>query len=128
MIKLSITVGMILLLEACGQATGTEGTEVATQCVQQELGMICPLGTSPKLSANAMSSCNQETDFSGGLTSDASGQIGVSGNGSNSSVCVGSGDCFIECELIISCEHGYETFTREMIVCANAPDGTDDRK
>jgi hypothetical protein len=106
----------------CGQQGGTEGTEVASQCVQQELGMVCPLGTSPKLSASAMSSCNQETDFSASASYDPAAETSGSGSYSNSSICVGSGDCFIECEIVAQCEYGYEIFTREMITCASAPE------
>jgi hypothetical protein len=108
-----LKITFVFYLFGCdSQTEGTNATAVAEMCVQKELGMICPLGTSPRLSSTASSACEQATDFD--ITSTASG---MGAAGAVESVCVGEGDCLISCDIIVNCQFGYEKFTAEEIVC-----------
>ena len=104
----------ILCLSACGAEEGIDSVDIATMCVQSDLTNLCPLGTAPKLEAGGTSMCSTETDFSAAV--DAMESNG-SGNSQNESVCVGMGSCLIECSIIVECQNGFKTFTKEKIEC-----------
>ena len=108
---------IILSAIACNPAEdGTNAVDVAVECVKSDLAGLCPLGTSPRLSSSADSSCAQATDFEAegdSMNLNAS----ASGSGSVDTVCVGSGQCLIACDVIVTCENGYKTFTAMMIEC-----------
>ena len=108
---------LCLMLSGC-EERGTEGAEVASDCVEADLIAQCPVGTVPRLEANAETICDQE------------GSLNVSGNmsdfagdGEIRQVCSGSGQCQVVCELQSPCSYGVERLSREEIVCAPAPPG-----
>ena len=104
-----------LVTFACGE-DGTDGAEVANECVEAELVAQCPAGTLPRLEANAETSFNE----SGSLNVNASG---MEGGGEISQVCVGSGSCQVVCELSTPCAFGVERLSRDEVFCAAAPVG-----
>lgn len=95
---------------------GTSAVDVAIECVKSDLAGLCPLGTSPRLSSSADSSCEQATDFEAqGSSMDIN--TSASGSASVDTVCVGTGECLIACDIVVTCENGYKTFTAMMIEC-----------
>lgn len=95
---------------------GTSAVDVAVECVKSELAGLCPLGTSPRLSSSADSSCDQATNFEA-QGSSMNVNSSISGSGSNNIVCIGSGECLIACDIVVTCENGYKTFSAMRIEC-----------
>ena len=108
---------IILSAIACNPSEdGTSAVDVAVECVKSDLVGLCPLGTSPRLNSSADSSCEQATDFEAQGNS-MNVNTSASGSGNVDTVCVGSGQCLIACDVIVTCENGYKTFTAMMIEC-----------
>ena len=108
---------LYILVSGC-EAGGTDGVEVANGCVEADLIAQCPVGTVPRLEANAETLCDEEGSL------DVSGNVDdLAGSGEVSRVCSGSGSCQVVCELQSPCSYGIERLSREEIICASAPLG-----
>lgn len=89
---------------ACG--TGESGTDVATECVKNDLIAQCPPGSDPRLDAQAESKCK------------AAGSVNlVTESGSVTGSCVGTGSCKVLCQFAVPCTCGVEQITSEGVFC-----------
>ena len=82
-------------------------------CSEIDLSQVCPAGTSIKFNANAESSCKEATDFNLMVNDPKSGAIQFD----DSSVCMGEGNCLVECNISITCDAGFAIFTKDEIRC-----------
>jgi len=87
-----------------------DSTKVASECVQADFISACPVGSNPKLDADATSVCGGK--FSGNLIEEA---------GSASGQCTSAGNCEILCQFEVPCSCGVATITKESIVCSECP-------
>ena len=93
---------LILTIWGCG----TDATKVAEDCVESDLIAQCPPGTTPRLDADATSSCG------GSANADILNEEGaVAGR------CAGTGTCRVVCELSIPCENVVSWSTENGVVC-----------
>jgi hypothetical protein len=105
---------MIALFTSCAEPNATE---IAKSCVASDLVSQCPIGTIPKLNADASSDCSSNASINL--------EEGISSIGSNSSisqVCVGSGSCQLVCELTQPCLEGIKEISKDKIVCNSLTD------
>lgn len=101
----------------CADA-GAEAGVTAAECVDNDLIAQCPPNTMPSLEADSEAECSNSAGGSG----DALG-TSVSGE----SVCVGSGNCQVVCELITPCEYGIASVSpTDGVVCAQPTGGCGD--
>jgi hypothetical protein len=105
----------LVWLVSCG--SGTDATQTAEACAENDLVAQCPPNTQPDLSADAMSSC----DTAGSLDL-SNAESGQSGTGSITQACVGTGSCRVVCRFQSPCEYGVQSVSEQNgIVCADPP-------
>ncbi len=78
----------VTLALGAGQFGCPDATEVATECVQNDIISACPVGSNPTLGASADSACGGE--FSGNL---------IEEGGSASGQCTSAGGCEVPCQF-----------------------------
>lgn len=91
---------------------GTNAVDAATACAGRDLVNICPIGTSPRLDAEATSQC-----------SGSAGVRVVTQSGEVEGACASVGGCTVFCEPspTFECPFGIETISRDGIVCRDQP-------
>jgi hypothetical protein len=91
---------------------GTNAVDAATACAGRDLVNICPIGTSPRLDAEATSQC-----------SGSAGVRVVTQSGEVEGACASVGGCTVFCEPspTMECPFGIETISRDGIVCRDQP-------
>ena len=97
---------------------GAEAGVTAAECVNNDLIAQCPPNTTARLDADSSAECSNSAGASGDAVS-----LSISGE----SVCVGTGNCVVVCDLIAPCSCGVDSINTETGVtcseCAVCGDG-----
>ncbi len=113
----SFVIAIAVLMSACADE-GAEAGVTAAECVNNDLIAQCPPNTTARLDADSSAECSNSAGASGDAVS-----LSISGE----SVCVGSGNCLVVCDLIAPCSCGVEAVNIQTGVtcseCAVCGDG-----
>lgn len=109
-----VVLGLVVATAAFTQVScgGERAVESATACASRDLSNVCPIGTSPRLDAEATSQC-----------SGSAGVRVVTQSGEVEGACASVGGCTVFCEPApnFECPFGIETISRDGIVCRDQP-------
>ena len=105
----SFVIAIAVLMSACADE-GAEAGVTAAECVNNDLIAQCPSNTTARLDADSSAECTNSAGASGDAVS-----LSVSGE----SVCVGSGNCVVVCDLISPCMCGVESVSADNgVICS----------
>lgn len=96
------------LVQCLGCDPSADGTQVAAECVQNDLIAQCPPGSDPRLDAQSSATCEAAGDANL-----------ISQEGSVSAKCVGEGSCQVLCQFAIPCACGVDVIDDTGVYCTD---------